>query len=410
MNYSVFSKHFIPKFWAFTNNRVTLSTDRTMRIGIYTLFLTPGQIGGIETYLRHLVKHLAHVDRRNRYTLFVTGQNRHLFANLPDNFDLVQISQLPPGPFIVARLMHKLDLLPAYAAHQMQRYPLDVLHYPGSTIDQRTIKIPCVLTLHDLQHEYFPAFFDKQTLQWRQKEYPASIAKARKIITVSNFTRQTIIEKFDLLPDQIQTVYEGVDKIFHTMITHHQCTRLQQKYKLPKEFLYYPANPWPHKNHRRLLQVLNLLNQQYKLRCPLVLSGVWSNVEQLKQQIKQLELDDQVYILGYLPYEELPVLYSCATMLVFPSLFEGFGLPVVEAMACGCPVICANSTSLPEITGEAAMLFDPTNVAQIAEVIYNVWQSRSLRQSLRQKGRAQAKLFSWKQTACKTIEIYQSLL
>ncbi|GAB4427970.1 MAG: glycosyltransferase family 1 protein [Anaerolineae bacterium] len=377
-----------------------------MRLGIYTLFLTPGQIGGIETYVRQLVHSLAQADRQNSYTVFVTDANRGLFANLPDNFRLAQISLLPPGPFVVARLLHKLGWLPAYAARQMQRRPLDVLHYPGSTIDQPSIQIPCVLTLHDIQHEYYPEFFDPATLRWRQTQYAASAQQARQVITVSEFTRQSIIQTYNVPPRKISAIYHGIDPIFEPASTS-ALNAMRRKYGLPEQFLFYPANAWPHKNHERLFQALVRLKQQYNFKCRLLLTGVWSGEDRLKQLIRHYELADQVQLTAYLPYNDLPALYAGATALVFPSLFEGFGLPALEAMACGCPVICSNASALPEVCGDAALYFDPLDIAQIADAIYTICHSQSLRQSLSDKGRVRAKLFSWEQAASQTLERYQ---
>jgi glycosyltransferase involved in cell wall biosynthesis len=377
-----------------------------MRIGLYTAFLTPGQIGGTETYVRQLVAHLGQVDRRNRYTLFVTGPNRHLFAGLPANFEPAQISLLPPGSFIMARLMHKLGLLSAYATRQMQRYPLDLLHYPGTTLDQLAIKFPCVLTVQDIQHEYFPEFFSPETLAWRRANFKPSMVKANQLITASQYTRQTVIDRYSLPPQTITAIPYGIGQQFSAVISLEVVAQTRQRYQLPPQFIYYPANFWPHKNHRRLFEALVQLKTRYNLTVPLVLSGVFQGQADLSALIAELDLTGQVHLLGYLPHSELPALYAAATALVFPSLFEGFGLPVLEAMACGCPVICANTTSLPELAGEAALAVNPLDVAQMAEAIYNILNSVSLQRELRQKGLAQVKNFSWTRTAQQTVEVY----
>jgi len=381
-----------------------------MQIGLYTAFLTPSQIGGIETYLRQLVKHLAQVDRHNRYTLFVTKQNHHLFADLPYGFELAQISLLPPGPIILARLMHKLRLLPAYAARQMQRFPLDVLHYPGSTIDQPSITFPCVLTLHDIQHEYHPEFFSSTTLAWRKANFKPSAQKACYIITDSEYTRRTIIEKYNIPAHKTQTIHLGINKIFHFPVGPETINNIRQTYRLPEKFIFFPANAWPHKNHIRLFEAMKLLKQKYHITCKLVLSGILKSEQAtLRSLIRQAGISEDIHILGYVPYQDLPGIYAAATTLVFPSLFEGFGIPVLEAMACGCPVICSNTTSLPELAGEAALLIDPLDVAQMAEAIYNIVTSKTLRSTLQTKGLEQVKFFSWRHTARETVKVYESI-
>lgn len=381
-----------------------------MHIGIYTLFLTPGRIGGIETYLRNLVAALGGVDQSNRYTLFVGDHNRSIFKDITHpNFELITLSFQPPRhPFLI-RLLRRLKIIPAYVAQQIETYPLDLLHYPGTTIDQPEIKSPCVLTIHDIQQEYFPEFFSTETLAWRKATFKPSAQKARRIITVSEYTRQTVIEKFNVPAQKVRAIHSGVNAQFHPRISRETMTHLRQKYNLPQKFIFFPANPWPHKNHARLFEALKLLKQKYRTSCRLVLSGVFES-EQVNLQSLAISagVPEDVYILGYIPYEDLPALYSAATALVFPSLFEGFGLPILEAMACGCPVICSNTTSLPELAGEAAFLIDPLDVAQMAEAIYNVLSFESLRDSLREKGLARVQNFSWERAARETIEVYQS--
>lgn len=383
-----------------------------MHIGLYTLFLFPGQIGGIETYLRHLVTALGQVDRVNQYTLFVSEQNRAIFQDISfPNVKKVTIPLLPASPSLANRVLRKLKLMPPHLTQQLTAHRVDVLHYPGTTIDQLEIKTPCVLTMHDIQHEFFPEFFPAEVLAWRKATYRPSAQKARYIITDSHFTRQTIIEKYEIAPQKVKTVQLGVDRIFHPLSSCEFTNHVRRQYNLPDQFIFFPANAWPHKNHARLFEALKLLKQRHGLSCRLVLSGIFkSEMGRLSSLLKQAGLEEQVQILGYIPYEDLPGLYATATALVFPSLFEGFGLPVLEAMACGCPVICANTTSLPELAGDAALLIDPLDVAQIAEAIYNVLDSQSLRSSLREKGLAQVKNFSWERAAWQTVEVYQNAL
>ncbi len=377
-----------------------------MRIGIYTLFITPGQIGGIETYLRHLLVNLGKVDPINDYFIFVGSHNAYLFSDIVyPNFKQVVISLIPSPNSLGTRLLRRLKLQPSYITEQINRYQLDLLHYPGTTIDQLEIKTPCILTMHDIQQEYFPQFFSSPELQRRQATYRPSAEKARTIITGSEHTRQNIIEKYHLPSSKIKTIYYGVSDIFH-LATTDEINQIRQKYNLPEEFIFFPANFWPHKNHARLFEALKLAWQKYGCSCQLVLSGVWQEKTSLQDLIAKMGVESAVSILGYLPYQDLPLIYSAATALVFPSLFEGFGLPVLEAMACDCPVICANSTSLPELVGEAAILIDPLDVAQLAEAIYNGCHSASLRRNLQEKGWQQVKKFSWQQSARQTVALY----
>ncbi len=382
-----------------------------MNIGIYTLFFTPGQIGGIETYLRQLIAHVGQVDHKNQYTLFISEHNRHIFTDVVySNFAKADILLVPANPSRIDRIGRKLKLAPSFIAQQLAKHPVDLLHYPGTTIDQLDVKTAAVVTMHDLQHEYFPEFFSKRELVRRKSTYLPSAKKARHIITVSEFTRQSVIQRYNISPEKITAVHHGISPIFKPAGDERLVSSIRQKYHLPEQFIFYPANPWPHKNHARLFEAIKLLREQYGFTVHLVLSGVWSAQTTLIDLIAGYGLAGQVQILDYLPYHELPALYNAAAALVFPSLFEGFGLPVLEAMACGCPVICANTTSLPELASDAAVLVDPIDVAQIAESIYTLLQDCSLQKSLRENGLGQAKKFSWERAARETVNVYESVL
>ncbi len=267
-----------------------------------------------------------------------------------------------------------------------------------------------MLTLHDIQHEYLPDFFSPEVLAWRRANFQPSAMKARQIIAVSEFTRQTAIARYSLPPQKITAINYGIDEQFTAAIPPAIIEQTRQQYRLPAQFLLYPANAWPHKNHAGLFKALARLRREHGVACPLVLTGVWSNPVELTGLMAEYGLAEQVQLLGYLPYQALPALYRAATALIFPSLFEGFGIPVLEAMACGCPVACADTTSLPEIAGQSALFFNPHDIAQISEVIYNLWTSEPLRRELSQKGLARVSHFSWARAARQTIAVYQQVL
>ncbi len=376
-----------------------------MHIGIYTLFLYPGQIGGIETYVRHLLAALGRVDPANQYTIFVGEHNRQLFDPIIyPNFEKVNVSLAPAGASLLKRGLRKLKLLPSHIAQQMQAHPPDLIHYPGTTIDQPELKTPCVLTMHDIQQEYFPQFFSPEELAWRRATFRPSARQARRIITDAEYTRRSIIDTYGVAPEKITAIPLGVDDIFRPL-SGQAVAAIRRKYGLPEQFFFYPANPWPHKNHARLFEALK------GLRCPLVLSGILkANRGNLEALVKEAGVQEQLHILGYVPYEELPGLYNAATALVFPSLFEGFGMPTLEAMACGCPVICSDTTSLPELVGQAALSVNPLDPAQLGEAMQRVLNSPALRRELGQKGLERAKQFSWSRTARETVEVYQNAL
>jgi glycosyltransferase involved in cell wall biosynthesis len=176
---------------------------------------------------------------------------------------------------------------------------------------------------------------------------------------------------------------------------------------LARPFIYYPAATWLHKNHINLLRAVSMLISDFHFDGDLVLTGVSTSArDSLQKNITGLGLQDRVHVLGYLPYDTLPVIYNLARLMVFPSLFEGFGMPVLEAMACGCPVVCSDVTSLPEVAGEAAGYFDPTSPDEIAAAINRLWNDDHALRAMQDKGVARAGLFSWENTARKTRAIY----
>ena len=175
--------------------------------------------------------------------------------------------------------------------------------------------------------------------------------------------------------------------------------------------MYYPAATWPHKNHKRLLAALKIMKDRYGFDGQLVLSGIAMQAnDAVLEEIGRLGLRDDVIVLGYLPHEDLPCLYNLARLMVFPSLFEGFGIPLVEAMACGCPVACSNVTSIPEVVGDAAVTFDPVSVEDMAEKTWALWSNDSLLRDMKTQGLDRVKLFSWDNMARQTIQVYEKAL
>lgn len=174
--------------------------------------------------------------------------------------------------------------------------------------------------------------------------------------------------------------------------------------------MYYPAATWPHKNHKTLLQAFKILKDWCGFEGDLVLTGIAKQShDDISAQIELLGIKDDVKVLGYLPYEELPCIYNLARLLVFPSLFEGFGIPLVEAMACGCPVVCSNVTSIPEIVGAAGVMFDPDSAEDMAEKLMSVWWDDEQICKMRSEGLERVKLFSWENTALKTLRCFEKI-
>ncbi len=180
---------------------------------------------------------------------------------------------------------------------------------------------------------------------------------------------------------------------------------------MPERFVFYPANRWFHKNHDNLLKELGIIRDRYHIEIPCVFTGVdYENGYPLKNKIVEYDLEDQILILNYVTSNEIKYIYHKADMLCFPSFFEGFGLPLLEAMAAGCPIACSNAGSIPEVVGKAALLFDPTDTFDIAEKVHELWISSIVRKSLIDFGKDQAKKYSIKKTALSHLEAFEKAI
>jgi len=283
---------------------------------------------------------------------------------------------------------------------------VDVMHHPLTILNPPGLPYPSVLTFHDMQQEFFPDFFSPDELQRRRARYRLSVHEADAVIAVSAHAGNCLIEHYGISPSKVHVIYSGCAPEFHPR-TPKECAANEESTIGNRPFIYYPASTWPHKNHRRLLEALRLLIDHYSFDGNLLLTGAeMGGHGEIMETIRRLDLSARVRWLGYVRQEQLPYLYNQARLTVFPSLFEGFGLPVVEAMASGCPVVCSGSSSLPEVGGEAVLYCDPKDSRDISEKIFSVWSDGQLRGELCSRGLAQAAKFCWLETARKTLELY----
>jgi glycosyltransferase involved in cell wall biosynthesis len=265
-----------------------------------------------------------------------------------------------------------------------------------------------VVTIPDLNFEEFPDLwtFNQRTMLHVHCRLGARLA--RRIITLSEYARQCIVNRYRVPEDRIDVAYCGVDR------------DLFRPEKEPEEegphpwppgpFLFYPANTWPHKNHPRLLEALAILRDRHGLKAALVLTGAEKHGHRdMLAAVERLRLTDQVHWLGYLSRRQLAACYRAATALAFQSLHEGFGIPVVEAMASGCPVVCSGTTATGEIAGDAALTFDSRNAEEMAAWLARVLIDQGLRRDLRERGLRHAAGFTWERTARETLRVYDRI-
>jgi glycosyltransferase involved in cell wall biosynthesis len=259
-----------------------------------------------------------------------------------------------------------------------------------------------MITLHDITDQLYPQWFDKKYVAWRRFILPKLLRRVRGIITVSNFSQETILEHFPQVRGKVEVIYNGVRTNHFYPRGDREIERLRDQYNLQKPFVLSVGSLDPRKNSHRLIQAWKRLPAHIQNETDLVITG--ESAQKFVFNIDRTSYKN-VRFTGYVSDEQLPVLYSAAQLFVYPSLFEGFGLPVLEAMACGTPVITSNTTALKEIAADNALAVNPKEPDAIADAINKLLESRDLREQYRRKGQNYAGKFTWKKTAEETKKV-----
>lgn len=367
-----------------------------------TIDYTPAlrQSAGIGRYTRGLVAALAEIDCNNRYTLFCAGQAPNLTGQLA-NFS-VRTSNLP------ARLLtagwHRLNLP---LSIELLVGQTDLFHSPDFTLPPLG-SARGVVTIHDLSFLRVPEHADSGLRAYLTKTVPRSVARATRVLADSENTKTDLIALLDVAPDKISVVPAGVESRFRPVRDTVKLAEVRRRHKLPEWFILSVGTIEPRKNLIRLIAAYGQLRRQTGLPHALVIAGQpgWLYQGVYEQVVKE-GLNEYVHFTGYVPDEDLPALYTLADLLAFPSLYEGFGLPPLEAMACGTPVVTSNRSSLPEAVGSAALQVNPEDVDALADAMARVLGNAALRVRLVDLGRAQSARFTWKAAAEKLLAAYQ---
>lgn len=369
-----------------------------MRIAIDAHSVGTG-LGGNETYATNLVEALADIDSSNQYTVYVTTREASdRFSNRWPNVTVR--STRPHTPLI---------RIPLTLSAEIRRRPVDVLHVQYTA--PPLVPCPVVTTIHDLAFEHLPETFKRRSWMQMRLTVRHTAKTAAHIITVSDYSRQDIIDTYKISPERITVTPEAAPADF-APAKEAEIERVRRVYGIEDEYILAVGSIQPRKNLVRLMAAYSHLRRrspQAKLpRLVLVGKCAWLYNETLRS-IDELELQKSVTLTGYVPEADLPGLYSGALCFVYPSYFEGFGLPPLEAMKCGAAVIVGNKTSLPEVVGDAAVMVDPFDVEAIGAAIERVITDSLLRASLQAKGLERAKLFDWRETARKTLAVYEKV-
>jgi glycosyltransferase involved in cell wall biosynthesis len=286
---------------------------------------------------------------------------------------------------------------------------------PGAELFQATEhlllplrEVPTVLTVHDLIFRYHPAHHKPLNRWYLNLTMPLYCRRASHIIAISEQTRRDLLAAYGLPPAKITVIYEAADPRFRPQSAE-SVAAVRARYGLPNRYLLFVGTIEPRKNLTTLLEALNRIRDR-EPRIKLVIVGRkgWL-YEGFFRRLRELSLEGEVIFTGFVPDEDLPAFYTAAALFVFPSLYEGFGLPPLEAMACGVPVVCSNTSSLPEIVGDAALTFDPLDAEEMAATIEEALRHEVLREEMREKGLRQAAKFSWEKTARETRRVYREV-
>jgi glycosyltransferase involved in cell wall biosynthesis len=356
------------------------------------------QLGGNESYATNLIEALAEIDQTNLYTLFVTKRVAiERFKNRWPNFQVKQT--LPHTPLV---------RIPLTLSIELRRHPVDLLHVQYTA--PPFAPCPVVTTIHDLAFEHLPETFNRRSWMQLRLTVRRTARRAAHIITVSDYSRGDISRTYGIDPDRITVTPEAAPPHFAPITNETELRRIRESYGIQRDYILSLCSIQPRKNLVRLIEAYSCLrgvSPEGKLP-QLVLAGKrgWLDNETFRAAERNA-LGRDILFTGYVPEQDLVGLYSGAICFVYPSYFEGFGLPVVEAMQCGVPVIAGNRTSLPEIVGEAGLLFDPFDTKALVKALTRVTDDSAYRAVLRTKGLERAKDFNWKTTALLTLNAYQ---
>lgn len=358
------------------------------------------KLGGNESYAVNLIEALAEIDSVNQYTIYVTtNEARDRFSGRWTNFKVR--STLPHTPLI---------RIPITLSAELRRNPVDVLHVQFTA--PPFAPCPVVVSIHDLSFEHLPQTFNRRSRTQLRLTVRHSARRAARILSLSEHTRHDIIETYGLKPQRVTAIPLAAPEHFGPISDTRELQRVRHNYGIDRDYILSVGSIQPRKNLARLVRAYaSLRGEGAADKLPrLVLVGkcAWLYDETLRA-LDETNIKDAVVLTGYVPERDLPALYSGALCFVYPSYFEGFGLPPLEAMKCGAPVIVGNKTSLPEVVGDAALTVDPFDIEAIAGAIRRLVNDSALRRDLSIKGQERAKEFNWRETAKKTLDVYKEV-
>lgn len=376
-----------------------------MRIGTTVFGCAAGRSkgAGISVYLRNLIKNLAKLDKKNTYYIFMSKNNKNMFLDINQkNFNFVVFPFVENG---FTRLFFDQFILPLLTV----LYRINIIHFPISRASLLCFK-RALVTVHDLMYKYYaehiPGCMSSFKIKYFDFNLKIVLRKVVKIIADSNYTAQEIQRYFDIPLNKIKVIHMGVDdRLFNSDFKED----LDMIKKGEKYILTVKSN-LPHKNLKGVVKGFAIAKTKYRIPHKLIIVGSAKILhDELLESIQELTIEEDILFVENVTDKELSELYKRADLFIFLPLNEGFGMPILEAMASGVPVLCSDRASLPEVSGDAAMLIDPLDVNQVGEMINRCLNDEKLRKDMISKGIQRASLFSWETTAKETLMVYQSI-
>jgi glycosyltransferase involved in cell wall biosynthesis len=366
---------------------------RSVRIGIDARKLHDFGIG---TYIRNLLQELARMDHETDFVILSRPDDSVAVTTLGENFRVVKETA---GNYSLAEQV-KIPL-------DLHRERVDLFHAPHYILPP-LVRCPSVVTIHDCIHLMFPQYLpNRWSLAYARTSITLAAKRSTRVLTVSESSKRDILRYVDIPPGKIDVIYNAYDERFRDEPNEEVVARVRERFQLEDQFVLYAGNVKPHKNLERLIEAFHLVRSRGLDHLKLIMIGdEISRYTSLRRAVHRHQLHKYVRFLGFLPLDTLAVLYRLAGVFVFPSLYEGFGLPPLEAMASGTPVVTSNVSSLPEVAGDAAILVDPYNAASIADGIFRVLTDDSLRLDMKRRGLERATQFSWESSVRRVREIY----
>ena len=379
-----------------------------MKIGIEGQRLFRTKKHGMDIVALELIRNLQEIDHENEYYIFVKKDEDVSALKETSNFKIIT---LDGGSYPVWEQF----ILPRAA----KKYGCQVLHCTSNTAPLHC-DIPLVTTLHDiiyLESSYLKILtgsatnYQKFGNVYRKLIVPRIVKNSQKIITVSNFEKNRIAEFFGMKgDDRLTAVYNGVSAHFKPISDRTELKRVKEKYHLPDQFFFFLGNTDPKKNTKGTLKAFSDFLKQTKSAYKLVMLDYdRGELEKLLDEIGDKQLIDKIVLTGYVTNTDLPAIYSQSAIFLYPSLRESFGIPMLEAMACGIPVITSNTSSMPEVSGDAAHIVNPYHPEEITEGMIKVLSDKEYSENLCKKGLERSKLFSWKNMAEQVLELYNEI-